>query len=100
MSLMATILIADDRSTNRQFLMKLLGYFGHRLFEASDGVEALRVAQAEHPDLIISDLVMPNMDGRELALELQATPAVAGTTVIFYSATYSISQAEAAVRAT
>ena len=38
---MATILIVDDRPTNREFLVTLLGYAGHRLLEAADGAEAL-----------------------------------------------------------
>ena len=43
---MATILIVDDRATNRQFLVTLLGYVGHRVLEAADGIEALEVAHA------------------------------------------------------
>src|SRR5688572_18913335 len=64
---MATILVVDDRPTNRQFLSTLLGYGGHRLLEAADGAEALRLVKAERPDLVISDILMPTMDGFEFA---------------------------------
>jgi len=57
------ILVLDDDAVNRQFLTALLGYHGYRLLEASSGSEALAVARTEHPDLIISDVLMPAMDG-------------------------------------
>ena len=46
---MATILVVDDHPTNREFLVTLLGYKGHRLIEAADGVEGLEQARAEKP---------------------------------------------------
>ena len=64
---MATILIVDDRPANRELLVTLLGYAGHRVLEAADGEAGLKIARAAHPDLIITDIVMPKMDGIELA---------------------------------
>ena len=58
---MATILIVDDRPTNRELLVTLLGYRGHRLIEGDNGVEGLALARAERPDLVIADIVMPNI---------------------------------------
>jgi PAS domain S-box-containing protein len=84
----ATILIVDDRPTNREFLVTLLGYKGHRLLEASDGAEALEVVKKEKPDLVIADILMPNMDGYEFVRLLRSTPDVADTTVIFNTAYY------------
>ncbi|MGZ8320032.1 MAG: EAL domain-containing protein [Telluria sp.] len=84
----ATILIVDDHVLNREFLRALLGYGGHRLVEAANGVEALKVARAERPDLVISDILMPNMDGYELVRALKADPDTAATPVIFYTALY------------
>jgi PAS domain S-box-containing protein len=89
----ATILIVDDRPENRQFLTTLLGYGGHRLFEAVDGEEALAAARAHRPDLIITDLLMPTMDGFELVRRLRAEPGLADVRVIFYTATYLESDA-------
>jgi two-component system cell cycle sensor histidine kinase/response regulator CckA len=89
----ATILVVDDRPENRQFLLTLLGYRGHRLLEANDGVEALALAHGETPDLVITDLLMPTMDGFELVRRMRAEPALAQVRVIFYTATYLESDA-------
>ncbi len=85
---MATILIVDDHVLNRQFLMVLLGYSGHSLVEAADGVEGLQIACARRPDLIIADILMPNMDGYEFVTRLRGIPSVAETPVIFYTAAF------------
>ena len=85
---MATILIVDDHVLNRQFLMVLLGYSGHSLIEAADGAEGLELACARRPDLVIADILMPNMDGYEFVTRLRAIPSIAATPVIFYTAAY------------
>ncbi len=79
----ATILVVDDHAPTRQFLMTLLGYKGHRLLEASDGVEALAIARAESPDLILSDVLMPTMDGYEFVRQLRNDPSISRTKVVF-----------------
>jgi len=90
---MAKILIVDDRPLNREFLVTLLGYGDHRLLEASDGAEALDIIRAEQPDLVITDILMPVIDGYELVNRLRAEPALADTRVIFYTATYRTPEA-------
>ncbi len=85
---MATILIVDTRPTDRQLYITLLSSFGHRLLEASDGAEALELARTELPDLVITDIVMPNMDGFTLARRLRAEPLLAGVPVIFQTTQY------------
>jgi PAS domain S-box-containing protein len=95
---MTTILVADDRPLNRAYLVTLLSYSGHRVVEASDGAEALALAEAERPGLVITDMIMPGMDGLELVLRMKAEPKLAGIPVIFYSATYSLGQARAVAR--
>jgi putative nucleotidyltransferase with HDIG domain len=95
----ATILIVDDRPANRQFLVTLLAYSGHRMLEAEDGAEALITARAEHPDLIITDILMPVMDGYEFARELRAAPDFDSTPVIFYTATYQAREARSLAEA-
>jgi PAS domain S-box-containing protein len=85
---MATILIVDDRPANRELLVTLLGYGGHRLLEAKDGAEGLAVTRAERPDLVITDILMPTMDGYEFVRQLRADPTVAGTRVVFCTAHY------------
>jgi two-component system, cell cycle sensor histidine kinase and response regulator CckA len=83
---MATILVVDDRADDRQLLATLLDYYGHRVLEATDGAEALQIAQAERPDLIISDILMPTMDGYEFVRRLRADPDIAKTAVLVFSA--------------
>jgi len=89
---MATILIVDDRSTNRELLVTLLGYAGHRLLEAAEGEQGLALARAEHPDLIITDIVMPKMDGYEFAHQVRADPSINNTQIIFYTSSYIVSE--------
>ncbi|MES2019527.1 MAG: EAL domain-containing protein [Pseudomonadota bacterium] len=84
----ATILIVDDHVLNREFLITLLGYGGHRLLEAPGGAEGLKLMEGEVPDLVISDILMPNMDGYEFVSRMHSNPKTANVPVIFYTATY------------
>ena len=95
----AKILVVDDRAVNRQLLVSLLGYANHAVIEAADGAEALQVARAEHLDLIITDIVMPTMDGFEFVQKLRADTSAPYTPVIFYSATYIEREARSLARA-
>lgn len=92
---MSTIYIVDDRDLNRQYLVTLLKYYGHELEEARDGVEVLTQVKRRIPDLIILDIVMPNIDGREVVERLKRAPATATIPVIFYTATYRNMEARA-----
>jgi len=85
---MSTVLIVDDRATNRELARVLLTYGGHQVLEAHDGVEALSLAHAQHPDLVLTDILMPGMDGYQLARELRAAPDTAATPIVFYTANY------------
>ena len=60
---MATVLVADDNRANREALAALLESAGHRVLRAADGREALSRAREARPDLVISDVLMPLMDG-------------------------------------
>ena len=75
--------------------MRLLGPQGHFLLEASDGREGLAVAQAEHPDLVITDVLMPVMDGFELVRQLRLDPTTSAVPVVFYTAHYGAREARA-----
>ncbi|HAV38256.1 MAG TPA: diguanylate cyclase, partial [Massilia sp.] len=86
---MATILIVDDRPSNRAYLLALLGFTAHRLLEADDGARALELVREHRPDLIITDILMPKMDGYEFVQRLRADRDLAATRVIFYSAVYA-----------
>ncbi|MCD2519203.1 EAL domain-containing protein [Massilia sp. G4R7] len=92
---MATILIVDDRPSNRVFLNALLGYTGHRLLEAEDGAQALALVRSERPELVITDILMPVMDGYELVQQIRNDPAIRATRVIFFSAVYAERETQA-----
>ncbi len=66
-----TILVVDDDSYIRQYLTKRLTTLGYTVLQAEDGVEGLEVARKEMPDLIISDWMMPRMDGMELCRSIK-----------------------------
>jgi len=85
---MATILIVDDWPTNRQFLVALLGSAGHQVREASDGAAALSMVREAQPDLILTDILMPRMDGYEFVRRLRTDPLIATIPVIFQTAFY------------
>lgn len=91
---MATILIIDDRSINREVLSLLLDEHHYKVLEAEDGLQALELLHHNMPELIITDIAMPKMDGVTFVKELQANPKFASIPVIFYSATYRSVEAE------
>jgi len=92
---MATILIVDDRPSNRVFLNALLGYTGHRLLEAEDGTQALALVRSERPELVITDILMPVMDGYELVQQIRSDPELDAIRVIFFSAVYAERETQA-----
>jgi two-component system, OmpR family, KDP operon response regulator KdpE len=67
----ARILVIDDERPIRRFLRTSLSAHGYEIFEASNGEEALRMAAAERPDLIILDLGLPDIDGVEVTRRLR-----------------------------
>src|SRR5258708_26468711 len=81
-----TILIADDNRANREALASLLESAGYGVSMAADGWEALMKAREERPALVISDVLMPKMDGYELARRLREDPALQSVGLIFYTA--------------
>jgi signal transduction histidine kinase/DNA-binding NarL/FixJ family response regulator len=80
------ILVVDDRWENRSVLVNFLEPIGFEMAEASDGQEALDQLKAMHPDLIITDLMMPLMDGFEFLRHLRQIPAFTDIPVIVSSA--------------
>lgn len=81
----ARVLVADDNADMREYIARLLGQ--HWSIEAvSDGLEALQAARREPPALVISDVMMPHLDGFGLIRELRADPRTASAPVILLSA--------------
>jgi len=69
---MALILIVEDAQVTRRMIGKILLAEGHTLLEASNGREGLEIALERHPDCILLDLLMPELEGQEVLMELQA----------------------------
>jgi PAS domain S-box-containing protein len=92
---MATILVVDDVPANRDVLVMLLSKEGHTLLEAADGDEGLLAVRAEHPDLVIADVLMPSMDGYEFVRQLRLDAEIGTTPVVFYTAYYGEREARA-----
>jgi diguanylate cyclase (GGDEF)-like protein len=86
---MANILVVDDNRANREALASLLETAGHNVDKAPDARRALAQARAAPPDLVISDVLMPGMDGYVLARRLRAEPATAAVPLIFYTAYFA-----------
>jgi DNA-binding response OmpR family regulator len=70
------ILVVDDEASIREVLTQYLELEGFTVLQAADGVEALRSAEAQPPDLVVLDLMLPGMDGLEVCRRLRATSAV------------------------
>ncbi|MES2939238.1 MAG: ATP-binding protein [Pseudomonadota bacterium] len=90
---MAHILVVDDRPANRQLIVTLLGYYGHAVEESSDGAAALLQIAKRRPDLVITDLLMPNMDGEAFCRRLRSDPDTAAIPIVIHTASYRASQA-------
>ena len=70
---MFNILVVDDNNSIRKLITTYLVRDGYNVFAASDGLEALEVLDKEHIDLMIADIMMPNMDGYTLTNELRTS---------------------------
>ena len=83
---MVKIIVVEDELELREILAEELGEAGHHILEASDGVEGLAAIKAESPDVIISDIGMPRMNGYQLRRRLQRCPRFSDTPFLFLSA--------------
>jgi two-component system sensor histidine kinase/response regulator len=79
------ILIVDDERPNRQLLEVMLKPEGFHLRSAASGEEALAMVAAEPPDLILLDIIMPGMEGYEVARQIKGNPATRNIPVIMVS---------------
>ena len=83
------VLIVEDNPSHRKLLRYTFEHHGCTVIEAMDGKEGLELASAHLPDIIVSDALMPVMDGFQLLRALKTDPATSGIPFVFYSATYS-----------
>jgi cyclic di-GMP phosphodiesterase len=78
----ATVLVVDDEPSARSLLRRILQPRGYTVIEAASGQEALTLAEAERPDLLILDITMPDIDGIEVCRRIKNDPATHLTPVI------------------
>src|SRR5450830_1430899 len=83
------LLVVDDHPTNLKLLRAQLESEGHAVFEARDGVEALAMLERQRVDAVISDILMPRMDGYRLCHEIRKSDRLRDLPVIIYSSTYT-----------
>ena len=96
---MTTILVVEGRPINRRFLVTLLQERGHRLLQAADGQAALAIVRAENPDLVIIELLSPDMDACQFVTKLAAEPLSVLPRFVFRAAAYVEAEARAMARA-
>jgi len=82
------ILVADDTVTVRKIAARLLASAGYDVLEAEDGRQALELAQNEHPDLILLDLLMPKMTGFDVLREIKKIGRVQKTPILIMSGVF------------
>ncbi len=83
------ILIADDNDESLYYLQALLSASGYEVVTAKNGAEALQSALGDPPALIVTDILMPVMDGFTLCRRWRGEPRLAGIPFAFYTATYT-----------
>ena len=89
---MSQILVVDDEPAIRDFVRAFLEDEGYRVAVGRNGDEALRAIRAQHPDLVLMDIMMPGVDGREVVRVLHEHRAHAAIPVILMSAAVSWDQ--------
>jgi CheY-like chemotaxis protein len=83
------LLVVDDIEANRKLLRVTLEAEGHKTLEAADGLEALQILARETVDAVISDILMPNMDGFRLCHEIRKSERLHALPFIIYTSTYT-----------
>jgi two-component system cell cycle response regulator DivK len=78
----AKILLAEDNASNRYLASYLLTNAGFIVIAAHNGHDAIRLALAENPDLVLMDIQMPEMDGYEAARRMQADPQLSRIPIV------------------
>ena len=83
---MSKVLIVEDEANIRQLVRYNLEKEGFQVMEAADGLQGLRTAQKEKPDLVLLDLMLPGMDGLEVCRTLKGAPATSALPIIMLTA--------------
>lgn len=79
------VLLADDNADFKEVISAKLVQIGYEIAEASDGGQAIEMAKALKPDLIVMDIDMPHVNGTEAVLDIKNTPETAQIPIVFFS---------------
>ncbi|MGA1980581.1 MAG: response regulator [Sedimentisphaerales bacterium] len=90
------ILIVDDEEDALWLLGKRLTSEGYSVIAATNGADAVALAKSQHPDIVVLDIIMPGMEGNEVAAELKEHPLTRNIPVIFLTALRSKAEEKAA----
>jgi PAS domain S-box-containing protein len=88
------VLIVEDNKDSRNLLAKQLSAYGHKVMAAVDGVDALEKALKTPPDILVSDILMPRMDGYKLCYEWKQNKRLKDIPFVFYTAIYTSGEDE------
>jgi two-component system, cell cycle response regulator DivK len=92
------ILVVEDQEDNRRILHDLLTNAGYEIVQAENGEEAVKVAAAQRPDLILMDIQLPLLDGYEATRRIKSDPALRAIPIIVVTS-YALSGDESMARA-
>jgi twitching motility two-component system response regulator PilH len=82
---MSTVLVVDDSSTIREMVAELLTQHGLTVVQATDGLDAKEKIQVSRPDVVLTDIIMPNMNGYELCRWVKNEPKTKDIPVIMFT---------------
>ena len=82
---MARILVVDDEPDLRFILRRTFEHAGHQVVDVGNGAAAMAIVNESPPDLVVTDMMMPVMNGAELIAKLRSTPATASIPIVAVS---------------
>ena len=94
-----SVLVVDDHDESRFTERLVLEYFGFVVTEARNGLDALAIAQANQPRIVLLDIILPEIDGRQLARMLRADPSTKHAALLAVSALSGPEERERAISA-
>lgn len=83
------VLVVDDEPDIQQMALRAVGALGFGVALARNGEEGLALAALYKPEVVLSDALMPKMDGREMCRQIKESPATAGTKIIVMTSLYT-----------
>ncbi len=83
---MPTVLYVEDNADNVELVGRVCESMGHKMLAASNGLSGLEMAEGHHPDLILLDINLPDIDGYEVARRLRANPETTATPIMAVTA--------------